>query len=159
MPRAILVLLIFTMFASACGPLIPVTTAPEVPLATQSLPDLGESWTLKMSHTGGIMGLSRSIEISSDGKYTVTDERQNTTVEGQLSADKLSKLQDLLISSVRNSSPRGPNGACADCFIYTIEFSGGGKTFTATVDDTTIGDSGLEPLVTFLRGIIEGELK
>ncbi len=159
MSRAIVGLLIFTVLVSACGPLLPVTSAPLAPLATQSLPDLGESWTLKMSHTGGIMGLSRSIEISSDGKYTVTDERNNTTSEGQLSADEASKLKNLLATSLQSSSPRGLSGTCADCFIYEIELKGASKTYAAQVDDVTIADSGLEPLITFLRGVMEKALK
>jgi len=159
MSRAIVGLLIFTVLVSACGPLVPVTSAPQAPLATQSLPDLGETWTLTMSHAGGIMGLSRSIEVSSDGKYKVTDEINNKTVKGQLASDEVAQLHDLLTAIVSNSLPKRLNSACADCFIYTIELDGTSKTFTAIVDDTTIADSGLEPLVTFLRDIMEKALK
>lgn len=154
MIRAILRLLIFAVLLSACGPLSAST-----PLATQSVSELGDTWTLKMHHSGGIMGLSRSIEISSDGKYTVTDERQNKTVQGQLSSDETAQLRDLLATSMRNSRPSLPSGACADCFIYAVELNNAGQTFTAQVDDTTIADSGLEPLITFVRGIIEKSLK
>ena len=43
------------------------------------------------------MGLSRSIEISSDGKFTVVDERANKTITGELSADELSKINEQVI--------------------------------------------------------------
>jgi hypothetical protein len=154
MIRAILRLLIFTVLVSACGPLSLAT-----PLATQSAPELAPTWTLKMHQTGGIMGLSRSIEISSDGKYTITDERQNKTVEGQLSSDQIAQLRDLLITSMREARVSGPNGACADCFIYDIELNNAGQSFSARSDDMTLPDSGLEPLVTFLRDLIDRSLK
>lgn len=153
MSRAILILLVLAGLISACATLSPA------PLATASLPDLSGEWTLKMSHSGGITGLARSIELSSDGKYTVTDEREKKTVEGQLSAVDLGRLGELLASSLNNSLSTGLNSSCADCYVYTIEFNGAGNDFTATVDDTTIAESGLEPLVTFLRGIIEKSLK
>ena len=156
MTRSIFPLLICIFIVSACGPLVPATPAP---LPTQSLPELNETWTLRMSHTGGIMGLSRSIEVSSDGTYMVTDEREKNTVEGQLSSDELASLRDLLTTTASFSPPSGPTAVCADCFVYAIEIDGAGKPFNVQVDDTTIAASGLEPLVTFLRGIMEKALK
>ena len=43
----------------------------ETPTST-SLPILSGDWKIKMTHSGGIMGLLRSVEVSADGKYTVT---------------------------------------------------------------------------------------
>ncbi len=67
------------------------------------------------------MGLSRSIEISSDGNYTVMDERSNKTITKKLSANELSKLQEIISNTEYiNTERSGPSG-CADCFIYDLE--------------------------------------
>ncbi|MEW6406542.1 MAG: hypothetical protein AB1649_32560, partial [Chloroflexota bacterium] len=71
----------------------------------------------------------------------------------------LAKLDDLLTTALINQQPSRPNGVCADCYIYAIEFNNGGKTLTVQVDDTTIAESGLEPLVVFLRSIMDKSLK
>ncbi len=63
------------------------------------------------------MGLVRSIEVSSDGSYTVTDKRTNKTVSGILSKDEISKLTKI-VAGVENIASEKPNGACADCFVY-----------------------------------------
>lgn len=113
-----------------------------------------------MAHSGGIMGLSRSIEISSDGKFTVGDKRTNKTMSGELSAVELSKLKEL-VSSSQYVSPNKPNGmVCADCFIYDLEIqTSGNKKFAVQLNDISLPDSGLEPLVTYLRELIDKALK
>ena len=84
------------------------------------LPTPENTWTrIKMIHSGGIMGLSRSIEISSDGTYKVIELRALLTNEGKLSSSELNELKQLISSLeyVPNDKPYG----CADCFIYDIE--------------------------------------
>lgn len=153
MLRSMLFILLFAMLVSGCSSFSPT------PVATPGPPEVDVSWTLRMDHSGGIMGLSRSIEISSDGKFTVSDERDNSTVEGQLSANELATLRDLLNSLKDIQVPATGRTTCADCFVYAIEFKDDGKSFRAELDDTTLADSGLEPLVTFVRGIMEKALQ
>ena len=138
------------LFLSGCAS----TSAPATP--KDELPTLAGTWTIRMVHSGGIMGLSRSIEVSSEGMYTVTDERAGGTKKGRLSEEELKRLAQL-VSSVQYSPPTGPSG-CADCFIYDIEISGAGKPFTARADDVTLSASGLEPLVSALGAIMDREL-
>lgn len=134
------------------------TPAPEKPI-TSGLPALNSEWTIKMGQSGGIMGLSRSVEISSDGKLTVVDERANKTISGELSAVELSKVNEL-ISSSKYVPPSKPNGmACADCFIYDLEIRTDGEKFAAQLNDVSLPNSGLEPLVTYLRELIDKTLK
>src|SRR5512133_1350235 len=38
-------------------------------------PQLTGDWHIRLTQTGGIAGVSRKLEISSDGKMTVSDER------------------------------------------------------------------------------------
>lgn len=133
----------------------PVSTS-TAELQTNKLPTLTGSWKITMNHSGGIMGVSRSIEINSDGTYTVSDERTAQIIQGQLSQEELSNLMDTVASSefISNNEPYG----CADCFIYNIKISGDTR-FSAQVDDVTIEKSGLQPLITKLRNIMDAELK
>jgi hypothetical protein len=141
---------LITLFLSSCG--IISTPAP----AKNQSPTLEGNWTIKMTHSGGIMGLSRSIEITSDGTYTVADQRTGQTKKGKLSEDEFTQLTQLVAST--QYSPNNQPSGCADCFIYDIEISGIGKTFTANADDVTLADSGLGPLVMELRSIMDREL-
>lgn len=137
---------------SACGD----GNGTNVPEPT-NLPPLTNEWTITMNHSGGIMGLSRSIEINSTGNYIVIEHRTNETFTGQLAQNDLDNLIQIVDSTTfsQNTKPYG----CADCFVYDIQIMGTDGKFSAQVDDVTIGESGLEPLVTALRKIIEQELK
>jgi hypothetical protein len=135
----------------ACGTVTPV-------------PDMGtppapaSAWTVKMAHSGGIMGLLRVIEVSSTGNFTVLDERAQKTSFGQLSDAERSHLTELVADAVL-AEPARLNNGCADCFVYTLEISVAGKSFKAQVNDISLPNSGLEGLVTFLRGVMDQALK
>ena len=151
-----LFILLTALLVAGCSPSLtpePINTSLPTPKANAI------DWPIKMIQSGGIMGLLRSIKISSDGKYTITDERANKTVTGELKANELSKLNQI-ISETRFASSSGPKSSvCADCFIYTFETQGGGKQTSYQADDITLPTSGLEPLVTYLREKMDNELK
>ena len=154
--RTIFYILILTALLSACGPLLPESVSQATPQATSSGPlDLGQTWNIKMHHSGGIMGLSRSIEISADGKFTVTDERTDQTVEGQLSSGESTQLRKLVTTAKITPVAQPDQTGCADCFVYALEISGNGKPFTAELNDITLPESGLESLVLFLRDLMD----
>ena len=135
----------------------PLKSTPELPRS--NLPLLDGNWEIKMIHSGGIMGLSRSIEISSDGKYTVMDEHANKTITRKLAANELSKLKEQVASS-EYIHTNGPDGmACADCFIYDLEIHRNGEKLNIQLNDINLPASGLETLVTYLRDLIEAALK
>ncbi len=115
--------------------------------------------TIRMMHSGGIMGLARSIEISSDGKFKITDERLSTTITGELSSDELSKINEL-VSTAEFIAISKPDGmGCADCFVYDLEVQRNGDRFSARLNDLNLHDSGLAPLVDHLRGLIDINLR
>jgi len=111
-----------------------------------------------MEQSGGIMGLSRSIEISSDGNFTVTDQRTDKTVKGQLSAYELTSLRELVTTAKLASIPPTEETGCADCFIYNLEIQGKGEPISVQLNDVTLPDSGLGSLVVFLRGLMDRSL-
>ena len=105
------------------------------------------------------MGVSRSIEISSDGKYVVADERANKTITGELTVNELSKLNKIVSDSNFASPTKPQKSSCADCFIYGIEMQVNGKKVVYQMDDITLSASGFESLVIFLRDLMDSALK
>ena len=145
--------LLISLLLAGCKP----AATPEPPVFTP--PALNGEWTIKMNHSGGIMGLSRSIEASSDGKFTVTDERANKTITEELTAKELSELNKQVMDYKFIPVSR-PNGmGCADCFIYALKIQAGEKIFSVQLNDISLPSSGLESLVSHLRGLIDAALK
>lgn len=120
-------------------------------------PAPANDWTVNMTQSGGIMGLLRSIEVTSDGNYVITDERAHTSVTGKLSEQELSKLQGLVSSFT--FTPPEVRAVCADCFVYEIEIQSGGQKMIVKTEDISLPESGIEPFVAFLRGIMDTALK
>ncbi|HNH77439.1 MAG TPA: hypothetical protein PLD33_02240 [Anaerolineales bacterium] len=132
---------------------------PETGQNAISMPSLQGDWRIKLTHSGGIMGLLRTMEISSDGSYTVTDERSSQTVTKTLGPKELQELTRL-ISSAQYIAPSGPNGmVCADCFVYDLEIKGSDSTFTIQLNDISLPDSGMAPVIAHLRDLIDKALK
>ncbi|MBE0671184.1 MAG: hypothetical protein IH588_11395 [Anaerolineales bacterium] len=151
--KSFLFSLSIVLWMTGCASLATQTAA-----ATPALPIIVDEWTVEMTHSGGIMGLMRAIKISSGGSYTVTDERANKTISGELSKDELAKLTEIITNTSYITSEK-PKGVCADCFIYDIEIQGSGKNLAVQLDDISLPGSGMENLVTFLRGLIDSSLK
>ena len=124
---------------------------------TYTPPVLEETWAVKMTLSGGIAGLLRSIDVNSTGSYSVADQRVGKVVTGTLSEADLVTLQ-ALISALEVSAPKNPS-ACADCFEYELEVESGGKKMIASADDLSLGESGMGELVQFLRQTMDAALQ
>lgn len=145
--------LFITLMIAGCATSSPMTT----PAATPTLPAMPDEWTIKMTHSGGIMGLMRSIEVSSDGSYTVMDERNGKTVSGDLSANELAEFTGIL-NGMDFSAVGAPEGFCADCFIYDIEIQSNEEKFMFRLNDLNLAESGMEDFVSSLRKIMDSAL-
>jgi hypothetical protein len=158
---ASIALLILSCSFFSTPPRIFATPTPQ-PTATPSrekLPDIGNTWKIKMTQSGGIMGLLRTIEISSDGNFTVLDERTKKNVSGTLSPKDITNLKEQISTSGFISDNNPKNAACADCFVYDLEIQGDKGKFSTQLNDISLPNSGLESLVTFLRDSIDAALK
>ena len=131
--------------------------SPQQVEATATPPALEETWSVKMTLSGGIAGLLRTVEVQADGSYVVVDERADTTIQGKLEDEKLLVLKGF-IENLVITTPKNP-AVCADCFVYDIEIRNGGKTMIANADDLSVGESGLGELVNFLQELINTALK
>lgn len=120
-------------------------------------PPIEDDWSVIMVQSGGIMGLKHSIQVSSDGKYSVVDERAGRSVDGELGADELAALRSL-VADFSFTAPKMP-AVCADCFVYNVTIQSGGQKMIAEIDDVNMPETGMAPLVEFLRGIMDAALK
>jgi hypothetical protein len=127
------------------------------PTVTYTPPVLADDWSVRLTQSGGIMGLLRNIEVRADGKFAANDERAGTTVTGELTVGELTELQRLA-AEMTFTAPRIP-AVCADCFVYEIQIESGGKKMIAQADDISLPDSGMALLVEFLRGIMDSALR
>ncbi len=141
------VFLLVLFMLAACGS----------PASNDILATPTSEWRIVFIHSGGFVGLMRTLEVSSDGSYFLKDDRTGFTKSGRLPVDELADLGKTLKKTdyVPQTAPTG----CADCFIYNIEVISGGDKFSAQVDDVNIDASGLRPLISVLRGILERELQ
>lgn len=131
----------------------------KTPAATPALPVITDEWTLTMNLSGGIMGLMRSVEVTSEGNYTVIDERTKNKAEGKLSGDELEKLNGIIKSAMLKASNTPDSSVCSDCFVYDIKIQSGGESLTVRLDDMALPNSGMEDLAVFLRELIESALQ
>lgn len=148
--------LLFSILLAACGKAAPTQQSlpSPAPLPTlQQISSLTGKWTVSMRLSGGIAGLSRSIEISSDGAVVAKDERNGKTAKRQLTSDELTQFADLVKSASFKSQGGGLTG-CADCFNYNIEISSNSEKFTTQFDDTNLSDSGMGPVAEYLRKLM-----
>ena len=117
-----------------------------------TLPQLTGNWQITMTLTGGVAGRDQSVEISSSGEMIITDLRTKQETTSQLPADKIASLTKLVASS-NYRPPSKPQSGCADCFVYNLEIVSGGEKFQAQLDDISLPDSGLQPLISFIGGL------
>ena len=146
--------LIIGLFLAACGPaqIVPPADQP------QPLPSPTESWQLSFTQSGGFAGVQLQLDVSSDGRLTAEDLRSGKTVTKQLDAATLNKLSGLA-ASLALSAPQTPRSACADCFLYDLQVTSGGRTVKLHADDTTLAASGAQSLISLLQQLRDDALK
>lgn len=151
--KKLLVLLLTGLLLAACGS--PVTETPVKPERTKT----AQTWnTIKMTQSGGLAGVSRIITISHDGAGSAIDERAAKNVTILLTDEQFAEL-DAFISSFKKPAEVTLDPNCADCFVYSLELAFNDKTRTVQVSDTQLATSGYEPLVTFLRALMDAALQ
>lgn len=154
--------LLLAAVLAACGPVSPVPEGPFVTpppsprlISTRVILSTPARWnSVTMRQSGGFVGVSRMIQVASDGAFVVRDERAKIEFEGRLSREKMAELNEFLLA-VSHIAPSDAPSACLDCFIYSVEIFSAGKPMRLQADDMSLPNSGLAPLVEFLRGIME----
>ncbi len=144
-------LLVGAVLLSACGP------AGGAPAAKTPVPLPAGSWTLTLKQTGGIAGVQLTAQITSAGQLTATNERSGREVTQSLSPETMAEVRGLLGSVDLAKTPQ-PSSACADCFVYVLEFASSSKTGRIEADDATLGNSGAQDLILLLRSLRDSAL-
>ena len=116
------------------------------------LPKLSGDWLVRLAQSGGIAGVSRSLEISSSGAMTIIETRGGERKVSQLPAEKLAALNELVAASTFRPASL-PTG-CADCFVFDLRITSADGTFQAQLDEVSLPDSGLQSLLDFLAGLL-----
>ncbi len=127
---------------------LPNPTAALPPSSRSGIPALTGDWQISLEQSGGIMGMSRKLVVSSSGTASLTDLRSQKSTQIILSGEELKSLAGLLADS-RYKVPASASG-CADCFLFALEVSSSSGTFSVELDELELADSGLQPLVAFL---------
>ncbi len=82
------------------------------------------------TRTGGVGGIDEHLRIEPNGAATLSyGEPTNSSRSFDLTPTELDHINSLLDAADLDSMPANPQPtACADCFVYTVEY--GGRTIT-----------------------------
>lgn len=127
------------------------------PGAGDSLPDLSGEWSITLIQSGGIAGLQRTLTVTSDGQVTALEMRSDRSGSLQLSPGELAALEQLVAASSFVRPTRTDSG-CADCFLYDLQIQSPAGSVGFQLDDVTLPDSGLQPLVAYLVDLMDQAL-
>ena len=124
-----------------------------------SATELAPGWqSLKFSQSGGIAGTKRSLQITRDGHGAARNEAANKQVTFELTLEQLAQLGDL-ISGVVDAGPVTLDLNCADCFAYKLQIVFPSQTGEVQLSDVQLPGSAYEPLITFLRTLMDQVLQ
>ncbi len=112
------------------------------------LPDLLGAWRITLNQSGGIMGLSRSIDVAGDGSIAVTDLRSGKAWTSQLTTERLQVLGKM-VAAASYVQARATAG-CADCFIFHLSVISETGKFEVQLNQIDLANSGLQPVIDFL---------
>jgi hypothetical protein len=136
---------------AGCGSMRPATPRPQPPPPTGA-------WTVKLTQSGGSIGVLLTVDVSSGGALTAQDQRSGRSVTNTVPRETIAQL-DQMISNVEVPIPTGGPSGCADCFNYTLDLTSSRGAIKVQVDDTTIGASGLEALINLLQQLRDEALR
>lgn len=134
------------------------TILPSVPsaTATREQQELGQ-WRIRFGISGGFAGLQRSVELSSTGQMTVTDQKRNKRVTVQVPQAEIEKISSWVLQA-RPAQPQPRLSDCRDCFEYEVTILRDGEVLSFWFDDVTLEDAELAPLVNTLARLQEQAL-
>ncbi len=137
---------ILAILLSACVPALRAPTSP------QAVPSPAADWTIKLTQSGGFAGVMLTVQVSSDGRLTAQNQRAMRSVTQILPPETVAQLARYHARALQ-VTPAAPHTGCADCFLYSLEFSSSGTTSHIEADDTTLADSGVAELVRLLQQV------
>jgi hypothetical protein len=120
-----------------------------------------EVWQVSLEWSGGLVGVQRSLEVSSSGQVVARDLLEGTETSATLSPEDIAVLTDLLNDACPSAGAARPP-ACADCYQYVYTLDTDGRPARGVENDVSLRDSRLGPwigaLLSIWQGVISGEL-
>ncbi len=138
--------------SSACG------SARLLPPELQPLPTAPASWTVRLTQSGGFIGVLLTVEVTSDGRLTAEDQRAGRHVSVDLPPQTVTELASLY-SEALGAPQLSRQTGCMDCFIYDLEMNSSGSVVRVHADDTNLNDSGAAKLIELLQQLRDDALK
>ncbi len=139
------------LFTTGCSAARPNSPAPE------ALPSPPSTWTIELTQTGGFAGVQLWVEVTSEGQLTARDQRSGRTAIEMLPTDSLAQLRQLVQEAAISESIK-PSTSCADCFLYSLALTSDSGTQRMEADDVTLGSSGAQALIAYLRSLRDAAL-
>jgi len=156
MKKSLIALVLTGLLLAACGS--SATQTPVKPARPSKTKGAPAAWTsIKMNQSGGVAGVSHTIQFGQDGNGSAIDDQTNKTVPLTLTGEQLAQLNSF-INAVAKFPKVALDTSCADCFVYSLDVSFSTKIRSLKLSDTQLTASGFEPLVTFLRTLLDAAL-
>ena len=114
-------------------------------------------WRLHLLQSGGFAGVSRTLELSSDGALIASDRNRTVELSGALEAAEIKSISDLLAAACPFRGEPRPE-ICFDCFEYSLQAEVDGVRFEFQANDMGLDDSPSGALIAALRGFLEEAL-
>lgn len=114
-------------------------------------------WDLTFDQTGGIAGLSYSLQVTSSGEAVARDNRVGRDVFVQLTPSERVNLEAALSSACGAALGAQPPN-CADCFQYSVRLEGAGGRFEFLANDAGLADHPGAELIDLLRRTLDSAL-
>lgn len=140
--RGVLRTFVALAFATACAP----ATAQQPPAAPdRATPD---SWELTLHLSGGFAGLDRTLELLGTGVMRGIDRKRSAQIAAQATDQERARIASLV--SALKSGATARSTECRDCLEYTLNIRRGSERFVFELDDSSLAQSSVEPLVNVL---------
>jgi hypothetical protein len=138
----------------------PPSSPPSTAASTESCA-APEVWQVSLEWSGGLVGVQRSLEVSSSGQVVARDLTETTERSTTLNPGDIAVLTELLVDACPIAgTPRPPS--CADCYEYAWSVDLDGRPVRGVENDVSLRASRLGPwiegLVSIWQGVISGEL-
>jgi len=114
-------------------------------------------WRLHLLQSGGFAGVSRSLELSSDGALIASDRSRSVELSGTLEAEEIKPITALLAAACPFNAEVRPE-ICFDCFEYSLQAEVDGALYEFKTNDLGLDHSPAGALIAALGALLEEAL-
>jgi hypothetical protein len=150
MRKTLLVLLILVVLIAGC---VNQMDKSDNSSGQAKLPKLEGVWTVTLNQSGGLLGLSRNLIVTSSEEAILFDQKTMSYLPGALKKDQVAKFsteyENVAITNVTKKNE------CADCFQYDLLIEVGKTKLNLTYNDLDAGQNGLGALTQYMVSLMD----